>query len=170
DHRAPHPVRPRRGQARRARPRLGPVLPARVQHLLARRRTDRAPGRLADDHRRRRRGPAARAGHQAAQQAGARHQDRGAGARGVRAARAPAGEGARRRGRAQPGAGDREPVPGQRRGRHPRGPDDRGHGHGREDHRAAQEPGALRHPGDGAVRHHRRRPWAALHHRHRSPL
>ena len=46
-----HAVGARRGQARRARPRLGAVLPARVQHRLARGGPHRAAGHLADDDR-----------------------------------------------------------------------------------------------------------------------
>ena len=72
----PHALRPGGEQARRAGPGLGPVLPARLQHRLARGRADRAPRRLPHDDRGRGRGLAARAGHQAAQQAGQRAQDR----------------------------------------------------------------------------------------------
>ena len=61
-------------------------------------------------------------------------------------------------------------VPRQGRRRRARGAHDRGDGHRREDRGPAEESGALRHPGDGAVRHHRRRPWTALHHRHPCPL
>ena len=75
---------------------VGAVLPARLQHRLAGGRADRAPRGLPDDDRRRRRGLPARAGHQAAQQAGQRAQDRRAGAGAVGAARAAAGQGARR--------------------------------------------------------------------------
>ena len=50
--------------------------PARLQHRLAGGGPDRARRRLAHDDRRQRRGAAARAGHQAAQQAGQRAQDR----------------------------------------------------------------------------------------------
>ena len=50
-----HPVGARRGQARRPGPRRRAVLAPRLQHQLARRRSDRAPGDLADHRRRRRR-------------------------------------------------------------------------------------------------------------------
>ncbi len=65
-----------------------------------------------DDRRDRRRVPA-RAGHQAAQQAGQRHQDRRAGGRGVGGARAPAHQGPCGRQRPHPGHRDGEPVPRQ---------------------------------------------------------
>ena len=77
---APHPLGARREQARRARPRVGAVLAARLQHRVAGRRAHRARRRLPHDDRRRRRGLPPRAGHQAAQQAHPRPQDRGAGA------------------------------------------------------------------------------------------
>ena len=84
----PHPVGPRRGQARRARPHLRPVLPARLQHPVARRGPHRGGGDLAHDDLRDRRRLPPRAGDEAAQQARARHQDRRAGADDLGAARA----------------------------------------------------------------------------------
>ena len=72
----PHPVRPRREQARRPGPDRGAVQPPRLQHRVPRGRPDRARRGLADDDRRQRRGLPARAGHQAAQQAGRGDQDR----------------------------------------------------------------------------------------------
>ncbi len=63
-----------------------------------------------------------------------------------------------------------EPVPGQGGRRQPGGGDHRGHRHRGEDHRAAAQPGALRHPGDGAVGHDCHRPRSALHHRAVPPL
>ena len=95
-HESPHAVRARRGPAGRARPDRLAVQPTELQHPLAGGGTDRGRGRLAHDDRRRRRGLAARAGHQAAQQAHQRHQDRGARPLGLRAARAAAGQGALR--------------------------------------------------------------------------
>ena len=71
-----HAVGPRREQARRPGPDRGPVQPPRLQHRVARGRPDRARRSLADDDRGQRRGLAARAGHQAAQQAGRGDQDR----------------------------------------------------------------------------------------------
>ena len=68
-------------QARCPGPGRGAVQPARVQHRVPRRRADRAPRALPHDDRRRRRGPAARADHQAAEQADQRPQDRRAGRR-----------------------------------------------------------------------------------------
>ena len=50
-----HPVRAGGEQAGRAGPGRRPVLPARLQHRLARRRRDRAPGRLPDHDRGQRR-------------------------------------------------------------------------------------------------------------------
>ena len=92
----PHPRRvPRGEQARCARAHRRPVQPPRLQHRLPRRRPDRAPRDLPDDDRGQRRGVAARAGHQAAEQAGRGDQDRRA--RGPRRhrARAAARQGAR---------------------------------------------------------------------------
>ena len=76
-----HALRAGGEQARRPGPGLGAVLPARLQHRLARGRRDRAPGGLPDHDRGQRRGLPAGAGHQAAQQAGQRAEDRRAGAR-----------------------------------------------------------------------------------------
>ena len=76
DDATPHPVGPGREQARRARPDRRPVQPARLQHRLPGGRPDRARRGLPDDDRGQRRGLAARAGHQAAQQAGRGDQDR----------------------------------------------------------------------------------------------
>ncbi len=73
--RAPHPLRPRREQGRRARPRRQPVRPARLQHLLPRRRPDRRRALQPHHHRGRRRVVAPRADHQAAVQADQRRQD-----------------------------------------------------------------------------------------------
>ena len=86
---------PRRGQARSAHPRRGPVRPPRLQHRVARRRRTRDRRALAHHRRRGCRGPAARAGHQAAEQARQRHQDRRARPVAGGAARAPAHQGAR---------------------------------------------------------------------------
>ena len=89
----PHPVRPGREQARRAGPDRRPVQPPRLQHRLPRGRPDRAPRGLADDDRGQRRGLAARAGHQAAQQAGRGDQDRRARPGGLGQPRADHGQG-----------------------------------------------------------------------------
>ena len=72
---APHPVGARAEPARRAGPRRRAVRPARLQHLLARRRPVRARGDEPDHDRRRRRVGAARADHQAAVQAHRGRQD-----------------------------------------------------------------------------------------------
>ena len=75
----------------------GAVLAARLQHRLPRGRPDRAPRHLPDDGRRRRRGAPARAGHQAAQQAGRGAQGRRARPERVGAASGRARQGACRR-------------------------------------------------------------------------
>ena len=103
-HPAPHPLGARAEPARRARPRRRAVRPARVQHLLARRRPVRARGDEPHHDRRRRRVGAARAGHQAAVQAHRGRQDLRARPAPVGRARAAAGDRASRSGRAQPGA------------------------------------------------------------------
>ncbi|CAA9328325.1 MAG: Acetolactate synthase small subunit, partial [uncultured Nocardioidaceae bacterium] len=161
----PHAQRPRRGQARGAGPRRGPVQPSRVQHREPRGGADRGRGPLADDHRRQRRGVAARAGHQAAQQAHRGHQDRRARPRALGGPGAAARQGEGRRRHPRPGPRARPALPGQGRRRGDR----RRHRPGRRQHRQARRlpegRGALRHPRARAVRHGRHRPWLPLDHR-----
>ena len=152
-----HPLRPRREQARRARAHRRPVLAARLQHRLPRRGRDRVPGRVADDGRRRRRGPPVGAGDQAAQQARRGTQGRRARGRVGGAAAGHAHQGPSRRGDAQPGARDGADVPRQDRRRGDRLPDHRGHGHDRQADGAARGARAVRRQGARAVGHRRDR-------------
>ncbi|CAA9257387.1 MAG: Acetolactate synthase small subunit, partial [uncultured Actinomycetospora sp.] len=160
-----HAVGPRRGQARRPGPHRRPVLPPRLQHRVARRGPHRGGGDLAHDDLRDRRRVPPRAGHEAAQQAGARHQDRRAGADLVGAARARDDEGARRRDRALAGPRGHPDVPRQGRGRLARGGHGGGHGHRGRARRAAPDARALRRPRGRAVGDGGAGPRAALHRR-----
>ncbi|CAA9240749.1 MAG: Acetolactate synthase small subunit, partial [uncultured Blastococcus sp.] len=160
---APHALGAGREQVRCPGPRLGAVQPPGVQHRVAGRRADGEPRPLPDDDRRRRREPAARADHQAAEQADRGHQDRRAGLQCGRAARAAAGQGACPPGRTHPGAADRRALPRAGDRRQPR------HRHARGDRHPGQAPGAARRPGsardqgDGPVRDRGPGPRPALH-------
>ena len=112
----PHPVGPRREQARRAGPRRRPVRPARLQHLLARRRADRRRALQPHHDRRRRRVGAARADRQAAVQAHQRGEDHRA---------RPADSVERELLLATVEAAPDDPRPGRRAGADLRGPDPR---------------------------------------------
>ena len=147
-----HAVRPGREQARCPGPRRRAVLPARLQHRVARGRPDRARRTLAHHDRRRRRGAAARAGDQAAQQARQRHQDRRARPGAVGAARAAARQGAGRPRDPLARARDRPAVPRQGRRRRPGRRHDRGHRQRRQARGAAAGARAVRHQGARAVR------------------
>ncbi|CAA9318503.1 MAG: Acetolactate synthase small subunit, partial [uncultured Frankineae bacterium] len=166
-HHPPHPVGPRRGQARCARPRRVAVQPARLQHRVAGRRADGARERQPHDDRRRRRGLAPRAGDQAAEQAHQRPEDRGARPRVERAARAAAREGQGRPHQPQSRARDGPAVPGQGRRRRRRRGDDRGHRHDRQARRPDPGARAVRHPRARAVGHGRRRTGIAFDDRRR---
>ena len=109
--------RPRREQARRARPRLPAVRPPRLQHREPRGRPDRAARRLLDHAARELRQPAARADREADAQA--RQRAARPRARGGRGGRARAGADLDRgAARAAGGAdGARRRLPGARRGR-----------------------------------------------------
>ncbi|CAA9332919.1 MAG: Acetolactate synthase small subunit, partial [uncultured Frankineae bacterium] len=157
-HHPPHAVGPRRGQAGCARPRRVAVQPARLQHRVPGRRADRALHGQPHDHRRLGRGLAPRAGHQAAEQAGQRAEDRGARSRVERAARAAAGEGQGRPHEPQPRPRDRAAVPRQGRRRRRGRRHHRGHRHDRQARRPDQGARAVRHPRARPVRHGRRRP------------
>src|SRR3954451_21548458 len=143
-HEPPHSVRPRRGPAGCPRPHRLVVQPAKLQHRVARGGADRARGRVTDDDRGQRGGQPAGAGHQAAQQARERAQDRRARPGLVGPAGAAAGQGARRTGGPLAGAGDRRAVPCPRRRRGPRLRRDRSDGRECEDRRAPVRPGAVR--------------------------
>ena len=71
----PHPQRARREQVRRAQPRRGTVRATRLQHRVARGEPDRGRAVQPHDDRRRRRLGAARADHEAAEQARPRAED-----------------------------------------------------------------------------------------------
>ena len=167
DDRAPHAVGPRGGQARRARPRLGAVLPARVQHRLARRRPDRAPRHLPDDDRRRRsttsrssRSPSSSTSSSTSSRSWSWSRPPSVQRELLLVKVRADADGA------QPGAGDRSSCSGPRSSTSPpRRSRSRPPAPPRSSSRCCASR-ALRHPRDGAVRDGRRRPRAALHHRH----
>src|SRR6478735_6880341 len=153
-----HVVGPGGEQARRAGPDRRPLQPARLQHRLPRGGPHRARRGLPDDHRGQRRGVPARAGHQAAQQAGRGDQDRRARRLliGRPGAAAGQGQGRRRVAWAGPRRGGALQGPGGRR-RDRRG-DDRGHRQRRQARVVPQGGRALRHPRARPVRDGRHRP------------
>src|SRR6478672_6941210 len=160
-----HPVRPRRGQARRPGPHRRPVLAARLQHRLPGGRPDRALRHLADDGRRRRRGVPARAGDQAAQQAGRGPQGRRARPERVGAASGRPHQGAGRPDHAVEHPRDRGAVPRQGDRRRARQPDHRVHRQVREGPGATARPRALRGARARPVRDRRRGPRSSVDHR-----